>query len=294
MAYINVLNGWHKFIREVFGMKKSIVFGLAIVAVILTFFLVDLLFFQKKDVPEVPDTVYTPSEAVKTPVNEQKNTSPTVAGKTIIEDVEKEKDFADIRQQLSDICSDLDTKDYIKAYNLKDGTYAAFTQALEKLAYNPPVVSGETKDLYTLLSNAAHFYRVEGKENISLVKDIMGHEHYRMEILMAVVYEYLIKGSQEKKLMINIGQLYEYAGFFLDTFAGKAYLYRLDSKTRTLTQYYCVLILDKANKEKMNPYGIDIIPHLILVRDDLRAQKQLEGTSQYLAILKNIEGSTPR
>jgi len=277
-----------------FAMKKSIVFGLAIIAVITTFFLVDLLFFQKKEVPEVPETVYTPNQLERQPISEQNSTAPRVVKKAIIEDVAREKDFEDIKRELMEICRELDTKDYIKAHHLKQGTYYEFTQALEKLAYNPPVISGETKDLYTLLSNAAHFYRVEGKENILLVKDILNHEHDRIEELMAIVYEYLIKGSQEKKLMINIGQLYEYAGFFLETLAGKAYLYRRDSTTRTLTLYYCVLILDKANKDKMNPYGIDIIPHLRLLRADLNAHKGLEATSQYLAVLQKIEDSTPR
>ena len=277
-----------------FAMKKSIVFGLAIIAVIIIFFLVDLLFFQKKDVPDIPDTVYTPAQVDKQPLNEQNDTPSMVIKKTIIEDVEKEKDFEDLRRELEEICRELDTKDYIKAHKLKEGTYAKFTQALEKLAYNPPVISGETKDLYTLLSNAAHFYRVEGKGDILLVKDILEQEHDRMEMLMSVVYEYLIKGSQERKLMINIGQLYEYAGFFLETLAGKSYLYRRDSTTRTLTRYYCVLLLDMANKEKMNPYGIDIMPHLRLLKEDLHAHKGLEGTSRYLAVLKNIEDTTPR
>ena len=277
-----------------FAMKKSIIFGLAIIAVIIIFFLVDLLFFQKKDVPDIPDTVYTPAQVDKQPLNEQNDTPSMVIKKTIIEDVEKEKDFEDLRRELEEICRELDTKDYIKAHKLKEGTYAKFTQALEKLAYNPPVISGETKDLYTLLSNAAHFYRVEGKGNISLVKDILEQEHDRMEMLMSVVYDYLIKGSQERKLMINIGQLYEYAGFFLETLAGKSYLYRRDSTTRTLTRYYCVLLLDMANKEKMNPYGIDIMPHLRLLKEDLHAHKGLEGTSRYLAVLKNIEDTTPR
>ena len=277
-----------------FAMKKSIVFGLAIIAVIIIFFLVDLLFFQKKDVPDIPDTVYTPAQVDKQPLNEQNDTPSMVIKKTIIEDVEKEKDFEDLKRELEEICRELDTKDYIKAHKLKEGTYAKFTQALEKLAYNPPVISGETKDLYTLLSNAAHFYRVEGKGDILLVKDILEQEHDRMEMLMSVVYDYLIKGSQERKLMINIGQLYEYAGFFLETLAGKSYLYRRDSTTRTLTRYYCVLLLDMANKEKMNPYGIDIMPHLRLLKEDLHAHKGLEGTSAYLAVLKNIEDSTPR
>lgn len=277
-----------------FAMKKLIVFALAIIAVIIIFFLVDLYFFQKKEMPDIPDTTYAPAQVQEQPVMEEGPAPAHVIKRTTIEDIEKEKDFEAVKRELIEICRELDTKDYIKAYNLKEGAYGKFTSVLDKLAYHPPVISGETKDLYTLLSNAAHFYRVVGKDDILLVKDILDHEHDRIEMLMSVVYDYLIKGSRERKLMINIGQLYEYAGFFLDTLGGKAYLYRRDSTARTLTQYYSVLILDQANKEKMNPYGIDIIPHLKLLRQDLHAHKGLMGTSRYLAVLQGIEDSTLR
>jgi hypothetical protein len=275
-------------------MKKSIVFALIILVVIVAFFVVDILFFQKKDEPVVPEKAYMPAEVQQPPAPTEGITQDKVITRSIVEDVEKEKSFEDIQKELIDICRELDTRDYVKEYKLEGGTYKKFTTALEMLAYRPPVISGETKDLYTLLSNAAHFYRVAGKEDIRLVKDILNHEHDRIERLMSVVYEYLIMGSQEGKLMINIGQLYEYAGFFLNTLGGKAYLYRRDSTTRTLTQYYSVLILDKANKEKMNPYGIDIIPHLTILKEDLNAHKGLQGTNQYLAVLQNIEETTIR
>lgn len=277
-----------------FVMKKSIVIALAIIAVIIIFFLVDLIFFQKKDVSDIADSSNVPAQVQEQPSPDQGPVATHAITKTTIEDIEKEKDFEDVRRELMEICRELDGKDYIKAYNLKEGTYAKFTSVLDKLAYNPPVVSGETKDLYTLLSNAAHFYRIVGKKDILLAKDILDHEHDRIEMLMSVTYDYLNKGIQEGKLKINTGQLYEYAGFFLNTLAGKAYLYRRDSTTRTLTQYYSVLILNQANKEKMNPYGIDIVPHLKLLKQDLQAHKGLMWSGQYLTVLQGIEDSIVR
>ncbi len=38
---------------------------------------------------------------------------------------------------------------------------------LQKLLDNPPVVIGETDDLFTLFQNTAHFFRILGKENIN-------------------------------------------------------------------------------------------------------------------------------
>ena len=274
-------------------MKKLKVFALVILAVVVAFFIIDTLFFQEKDEQIIPETVFEQDQSVKelAPATPEK-TEQVITKK--IQKVEKEKDFEAVKRELMEICRELDTKDYIKDYKLEQGTFNKFSEVLEKLAYNPPVVSGETNDLYTLLSNAAHFYRRVGKKDIRLVKDILDHEHDRIEMLMSVVYDYLIKGSRERKLMINIGQLYEYAGFFLNTLGGKAYLYRRDSATRTLTQYYSVLILDQTNKEKMNPYGIDIMPHLKILKQDLQEHKGLVGTGEYLAVLKGIEDSTLR
>jgi len=275
------------------SMKRAIIFTLVILAVVAAFFIADTLFFQKKDEPVIPKTVYEKDYVIE----EQAQAVPEKGEQEVtrkIGEIEKEKDFEAVKRELMEICRQLDTRDYIRAYNLEQGTFVRFSEVLEKLAYNPPVISGETNDLYTLLSNAAHFYRKIGKEDIRLVKEILEREHDHIEPWMAVLYEYLIKGSRERKLMINIGQLYEYAGFFLNTLGGKAYLYRRDSLTRTLTQYYSVLILDKANKEKMNPYGIDIIPHVDLLKEELRTRKGLNSTQEYLAVLEGIEKTTVR
>ncbi len=274
-------------------MKRAIIFTLVILAVVAAFFIADTLFFQKKDEPVIPKTVYEKDYVIE----EQAPAVPEKGEQAVtrkIGEIEKEKDFEAVKRELMEICRQLDTRDYIKAYNLEQGTFVRFSEVLEKLAYNPPVISGETNDLYTLLSNAAHFYRRIGKEDIRLVKEILDREHDHIEPWMAVLYQYLVKGSQERRLMINIGQLYEYAGFFLNTLGGKAYLYRRDPLTRTLTQYYSVLILDKANKEKMNPYGIDIIPHVDLLKEELKIHKGLSSTKEYLAVLEGIEKTTVR
>jgi hypothetical protein len=111
---------------------------------------------------------------------------------------------------------------------------------------------------------------------------------------MALTFHYLVKGSAGHELNVNSGQLYEYAGFFLNTLGGQSYLYRRDSITRTLTKYYSVLILDMANRETMNPYGIDIRPHLTLIQEDLRNLGTLKNSDEYLARLKEIESLVVR
>jgi len=286
-------------------MKKMMPLILVAVVAILAFVFVETCFFKDKQIPE---TTHIQQEVVKEepPVVEAGppvvNASPPPVVHETIKTPEKtplisykDHGFDDLKKEVVEFCRQLDNKGYISEYvSEEEGSFKRLEKIMDKLAYNPPVVSGETKDLYTLLSNVAHFVRVLGKDNIKFIKAIHDHEKDQVEPLMALAYQYLIKGSGERKLRINIGQLYEYAGYFLDTLGGKSYLYRRDSKTGYLVRYYCILILDRADKLGKNPHGLDIMPHLKLLKDDTLSCKDLEGRNQYIAVLKNIEETTRR
>ncbi len=82
--------------------------------------------------------------------------------------------------------------------------------------------------------------------------------------------------------------MYAYAGFFLNTLAGKSYLLRRDSKIRRLTTYYAVLIIDKANDENLNSSGIDIRPHIDFLINDIQSQIGLIHQKQYLIQLEQL------
>ena len=69
--------------------------------------------------------------------------------------------------------------------------------------------------------------------------------------------------------------MYAYASYLVDTFGGRSYLLRRDSRTRLLTTYYCILVLDRANDQKMNPNGVDIRPLIASTANDIRSQKGL-------------------
>lgn len=278
-------------------MKRWIIIIAVIIVAIGAFIAADTCIFQKKEAPVIPgENAYPIDRQGQAPDADvsgegSQNQRPVTITEIPVSRVEREKSFEEVRAELAQVCRELDTKSYIRAYNLEGGLHARLDAMIERLAYRPPVVSGETKDLYSLLSNAAHFYRVLGGEDIRLLKDILSHERDRVEPLMSLLFQYLIKGSSEHKLNVNIGQLYEYAGFFLNTLGGQSYLYRRDSVTRTLTKYYSVLILDMADKETMNPYGIDIRPHLTLIQEDMKILGGLKNSSMYLARLKEIEAS---
>ena len=201
-----------------------------------------------------------------------------------------------LQERVERFFAHLDGQEYIKGYNLEGGTYRHFLGIASKLSARPPVVSGETDDLLALRSNIAHFFRVMGKEDVSLALDILSHEEEEMiEGAMGTIYEWAVR--EEKKggaIGAKRGSLYEYAVFFLNTVGGRGYLLRRESSVRILLTYYAILTLDRANTERKNRHGVDILPHLNLLIDDLERYRGLEEKDEYLARLKAIRGRTAR
>ncbi len=197
----------------------------------------------------------------------------------------------ELQRQITAFFEYLDRQDYILSHDLEGGTWNLFQQVVKELSANPPLVTGEMKDFSSLIENVAHFYRVLGRERIELITEVMQHESQIMESVMASFFSWLTSGDRCKD---RIGEppsleiLYEYAGFFLNTLAGRSYLLRRNSKIRVLTTYYAVLILDRANKETLNRYGIDIRPHIELSLYDISNQRGLIHQRKYLVELEGI------
>ena len=63
---------------------------------------------------------------------------------------------------------------------------------------------------------------------------------------------------------------------------------RRDPKVRTLTTYYCVLTLDKANDDELNSRGIDIRPYIESSLMEIENQTGLVHQKEYLATLSNL------
>ncbi|MEE4242305.1 MAG: hypothetical protein V2I36_12630 [Desulfopila sp.] len=155
----------------------------------------------------------------------------------------------------------LDQQEYLQNYDLDPGSEVYFTQVIQGLLDNPPVVSGETNDLYTILKNTAHFFRVIGKTNILILKAILDRENDQFENILAHYYTMLHQPAcleQHFSLQLSESSLYEYAGFFLSTMGGRLYLFRRDSLSRMVVSYYAILLIDKANKAGTNKHGIEI------------------------------------
>ncbi|WP_163336752.1 hypothetical protein [Desulfopila sp. IMCC35008] len=194
---------------------------------------------------------------------------------------------------IKDFYSHLDQQDYLTPYQLDKPSEMYFSDLLQKVVDNPPIVTGETDDLFNILQNTAHFFRIVGKKNIFTLKAILDREKDSFENVLAEFYKLTESPSCLKEgfdLMIPDTALYDYAGFFLNTMGGRLYLFRRDSVSRLAVSYYSILIVDKANSNGTNKHGIDIGPAIRSLIDELEnSGSRLRLRDDYLDKLYNLE-----
>ena len=201
-------------------------------------------------------------------------------------------DCENLERQIIAFFSYLDKRDYIILQNLSHGTFDLFKQVVKRLSENLPTITDETTDIIHLTHNMAYFYRVLGKKKINLIKKILNNENDIIESIMPAFYSFYTSDKcceEDLQGCPTLKFFYEYAGFFLNTIAGRNYLLRRGSKIRNLTIFYCVLILDTANQKNLNPYGIDIRPYINLSMNDISNQKNLIYHKQYLTKLQSLK-----
>ncbi len=213
-----------------------------------------------------------------------------------IQDTESPEDIRarecnNLADQIHDFFTHIDSEDYIKQFELQEPSQTYFIALAYKLLKNPPVVSRESDDLYTILRNMAHFFRVIGKDNIILMKTILDRERDKIEDIAADLYQWTTWSScSDDKLEFSpsLDEMYEYAGFFLNTMGGRSYLFRRDSRSRLLVNYYSVLLIERANKKGTNRHGIDItqvIPQLV---QEIDSSNQLIYKENYIDSLYEL------
>ena len=202
----------------------------------------------------------------------------------------EEPDHDILQERVEEFFAYLDGEEYVRAYGFKGGTYRHFLGVASKLSSHLPVVSGEMDELLILRNNMTHFFRIMGKTDVLLSLDILSHERKRMEGALELLYEWGMREAQRGGGVIgaDMEDLYEYAVFFLNTLGGKAYLLRRTSQVRILLTYYSILIIDRADKEKLNRHGVDIRPHVKLLIDDIQGYDNLDKKARYLKRLHSI------
>lgn len=187
----------------------------------------------------------------------------------------------------------LDERPYMVEFDLPEPSDIYFPKLMQRLADNPPLVTGETDDLYTILKNTAHFFRIIGKDNILIIKGILDREKPTFEQIIANFYVLLDDPDcleDQFNLSISKDSLYHYAGFFLDTMGGRLYLFRRDSMSRMVVNYYAVLIIDRANREGRNKYGIDLGGPIDDLIDEIESSNiELSYREQYLDDLYDLK-----
>ena len=200
--------------------------------------------------------------------------------------------LADVDAQVKTFFAYLDQQPYIKAYKLKGGVFQQYVESVDLLSKNEPVLVGETDSLHRLFKNMAHFYRVLGKQRISLIKSILDNEDEIIEPVMQTFYRwYTLEGDSKTSTAgrPSLKVLYAYSCYFLNTISGRSYLLRRDSKIRVLTYFYCVKFVDLANTKKLNSLGIDIRPLIKTANQDIRNQMGLSYRKAYLEELERLD-----
>ncbi|HHO48739.1 MAG TPA: hypothetical protein ENN06_09875 [Desulfobacteraceae bacterium] len=185
----------------------------------------------------------------------------------------------------------LDKREYIQTFNLEKPSREYFIALSYRLLDNPPVVSRESDDLYTILKNMAHFFRIIGKDNIVLIKTILDRERDKIEDVAADIYFWsTIEGCDRGLFGFSpeLAEMYEYAGFFLNTMGGRSYLFRRDSRSRLVVNYYSVLLLDLANEKGINRHGLDIAQVLPQLVEEVESSNKLIYKENYLDRLYSL------
>lgn len=169
---------------------------------------------------------------------------------------------------------------------------AGTIRILDKLSSRLPMITDETRDVINLKHNEAHFFRVLGKESIRSILMILNVESDVLEPVLADFYQYYLEKdcciTDAGESCVTLDTLYTYAGFFLETLAGKSYLFRRTARMHCLAEYYAVRILDAAVDAGINPYGIDIRPHIVRSLDRIQSQNQLVFQDTYESVLLGL------
>lgn len=235
----------------------------------------------KPAIPAAENEIPEKRETVRMTLGEEENLSPP------------QNDCQQTADKLLLFFEHLDRQPYIQEHAVKGSTLDHFRGIINKLLANPPVVVRETDDLFAILNNMAHFFRVLGPKDILLIKDVLIHERGLIEPTMALFYKWseIAPDCPDTDLEISLPLpgLYEYAGYFINTLGGQSYLFRRELFLRILIRYYSILIIDRANRIDANRYGIDIRYTLDSLISEIQGNGNLENKQAYLDNLVRLQ-----
>ena len=224
---------------------------------------------------------------------QQSDQGPVYAGEIKpSESVQPQEYCAKMETDIRDFFKYLDNKNYIKHLNERMDTYAEFRRILKKLSSHLPVPAGEGIDSTVMTKNIFHIFRTLSNTDIRFVKEIALNESETMELNLEMFYRWLLLGNQcpdPDEIRPSFDVLYHYAGFFLNTIGGRAYLSRRAMALRMLLSYYSLLIVHEADRRGSNTYGIDIFPYITPLSAEMAIYPDLKLKKEYIQKLNQME-----
>lgn len=238
---------------------------------------------KKKPLPPEPQRVTGEEGAV--PVR------PT-PDEPLVKPAPEEDSCARIEKNVAEFFRYLDEKAYIKKLNPKADAYTRFKKILRRAAARPPFPAGEGADPKIIIRNLYHFFRILDRKDLSLIRAVLTNEHDTMEISLDMFYRWLTLGDRcpdSENIRPSMTVLYQYAGFFINTTGGRAYLFRRPSGLRLLVSYYCLLVVHEADKKGRNSCGIDIFPLIEPLKNEIRYYPDFQFQEEYITQLDRIK-----
>jgi hypothetical protein len=228
--------------------------------------------------PSVPQSEETAAVVIKKPIppaHMPEETGP--------EDVE-----VDIRE----FFRYLDQKDYVRKLSPKKDTYTRFKEILQRLSTRPPIPAGEGVDPGIITANIYHLFRSLTREDLRLIKAVLRNEADAMEMNLRIMNRWLTNNNASpdvENLKPSLDVRYHYAGFFMNTIGGRAYLFRRAAGLRLLVMYYSLVTLHDAEKRGKNYYGIDLFPLIPSLTEEISRYPDFQYQQEYIARLRTIE-----
>ena len=214
-----------------------------------------------------------------------KEITPTVATK-------EDNDCEEIETQIIEFFNYLNKKNYVKYLDKDRNTFARFKRIINKLALEPPMPVGERSSPNSMNKNIFYLFRILSFDDIQLLKQIMRNEADTLEINMDLFYNWLTLGEQCPENRRNRPPkevLLRYAGFFMNTIGGRSYFYRRPPETRILLTYYCLRIINEADKTGENSYGLDIAPLIAPLLKEISTLEEFRFQDDYIQNLLELQ-----
>jgi hypothetical protein len=218
---------------------------------------------------------------------------PVVSQEIVQQKPESKEDYCKrVDKDVRDFFDYLNTRDYVR--HIEEGTdsYEHFKKILERLSAKLPIPAGEGVNSTLINENVFYLFRILEKKDLRLIKEIIVNESDTLEMNLDLFYRWISLGDRcpdPEGVRPSQTVLYHYAGFFLNTIGGRAYLFRRPLKLRLLGTYYSLLIIHEADKEGRNLYGIDPFPYIAPLVKEIQLYPDFRFRETYLAKLESLE-----